>query len=332
VSHTAYKNASRSHEGGHFMEANTSKAGGSLAQDVSITTKPGESYAFSVWVRSPTGARISGTVALWGLGGTQESGATDFTVGSEWTLITAPLDVAKAGHTKLRAEIYMGNTKVNYDFDGASLVRGGARVAPPSLDTTPPTTTLSGRPSSWVRRTVTLRFTATDTGGSGLARTQYRLNGGAWQTGSSLTLKPSGIHTVSYRSTDAAGNTEATRTTTVRIDKTRPIAKARKNRSVKRGRKVRLYYRINDRISPRARTVRIRIYRISKVWRNGRRVTRQKRVKTITLRNRPTNRNLSYRFRCKLKRGRYYYKVSAVDLAGKVSKQTKAARKTLRVR
>jgi hypothetical protein len=229
VQHVAYDGAARSREGHWFMEANTSVSRGSLAQDVAITTSPGQSYAFSVWLRSPTGTQISGTVSLWGLGGTQEQGHTDFTVGSDWTLVTAPLDVANAGHTLLRAEIYMSNTGVNYDFDGASLARGGARVPPPIPDLTPPTTTPAGADTLWHNTPVTVTFSATDNaGGSGVVKTEYKLDAGAWTTGTScLVAAPAdhskdGTHTVAYRSTDAAGNTEAQKTLSVKIDTTLP--------------------------------------------------------------------------------------------------------------
>jgi hypothetical protein len=127
VNYTTYKNAARAHDGVGFMEMNTAVAGGSVAQDVAISTSPGESYTYSVWLRSlaPGGAPVSGSLALYGMGGTQEKGNTDFTVGSQWTLVSVPLDVANSGHTQLRAEIYMGSTGVNYDVDGAQLMKAG---------------------------------------------------------------------------------------------------------------------------------------------------------------------------------------------------------------
>ncbi len=110
------------YDGYGFLEMNTSQAGGSVAQDVTIAPQPGQSYSFSVWLRAAPGVNsVSGSVALWGLGGTQENGSTSFTVGQEWTLVTAPLDVQNPGHTSLRAEIYMQTTGANFDADGATL-------------------------------------------------------------------------------------------------------------------------------------------------------------------------------------------------------------------
>jgi len=70
---------------------------------------------------------------------------------------------------------------------------------------------------------ITVHLTATDAT-SGVASTEYRLDGGAWQTGATV-LVPApadhtgdGTHTIEYRSTDVAGGVEATRNCTVGID------------------------------------------------------------------------------------------------------------------
>ncbi|HJW75752.1 MAG TPA: hypothetical protein VJ787_08815 [Thermoleophilia bacterium] len=91
------------------------------------------------------------------------------------------------------------------------------------IDTTDPNTTQSGGGSTWHDGPVTVTFSATDTGGSGLDYTEYSLNGGGtWTQGASATVSGEGSHTVSYRSRDNAGNVEATNTTQVRIDTTAP--------------------------------------------------------------------------------------------------------------
>jgi hypothetical protein len=104
---------------------NTRYPGGSVAQDVHpIYTEPGQSYSFSVWLRAAPGATsVSGSLALWGIGGTEEHASTSFTVGQEWKLITVPLDVRNTGHNTLRAEIYMNTANANFDADGARLLK-----------------------------------------------------------------------------------------------------------------------------------------------------------------------------------------------------------------
>jgi len=54
-----------------------------------------------------------------------EHGWTTFTVGSQWTLVSAPLTITQSGHYALRAQIYEGTTGYDYNFDGAQLVNDG---------------------------------------------------------------------------------------------------------------------------------------------------------------------------------------------------------------
>ena len=86
-------------------------------------------------------------------------------------------------------------------------------------DVTAPATTAAA-PQGTVTTDATVTFTATDNqGGSGVAATYYTVDGGAQQTGNSITLTTSGTHTVSYWSKDWAGNTEQAHTVTVSVDK-----------------------------------------------------------------------------------------------------------------
>jgi hypothetical protein len=86
-------------------------------------------------------------------------------------------------------------------------------------DVTAPVTTATA-PQGTVTTDATVTFAATDNqGGSGVSATYYKVDGGAQQKGNAVTLNTSGTHTVSYWSTDWAGNNEAPRTVTVTIDK-----------------------------------------------------------------------------------------------------------------
>jgi len=110
--------------GAWFLEANTSTAGASICEDMNAVPLPGQSYTFSIWLRSPTSQVAQGNVVLWALGGAQEIQATSFTLATtSWVQVTAPLDVVNSGHTGLRAEIYMNTTGRNYDFDGAEVYK-----------------------------------------------------------------------------------------------------------------------------------------------------------------------------------------------------------------
>jgi hypothetical protein len=86
-------------------------------------------------------------------------------------------------------------------------------------DKTAPSTTATA-PQGTVTTDATVNFTATDNqGGSGVAATYYTVDGGAQQTGNTVTLTTSGTHTVSYWSKDWAGNTEQPHAVTVSVDK-----------------------------------------------------------------------------------------------------------------
>ena len=202
VNYTTYNNAARAHDGTGFMEMNTSVPGGSVAQDVVTPLSPGDSYTYSVWLRSPTGHPISGSVCLWGMGGTQESGSTNFTVGSAWTLVSAPLDVANAGHTQLRAEVYETTTGQNLDLDGATFARGNAADTPPAI-TLLTATSLTGPKSVKVKRTLKLTGRVSLTAAPGLITiTKTRLVGKKWKSaGSAKVSVASGTFSYSFKPT-----------------------------------------------------------------------------------------------------------------------------------
>ncbi|HSV95026.1 MAG TPA: alpha/beta fold hydrolase, partial [Spirochaetia bacterium] len=93
------------------------------------------------------------------------------------------------------------------------------------IDKTPPKTTVSGIDNLWHKDPVTVTFNCTDTGRSGCNKTFYAINGGDITEGSSVILSKEGQYTISYYSTDLAGNTEiALSTEKIKIDTTAPKA------------------------------------------------------------------------------------------------------------
>jgi len=114
-------------------------------------------------------------------------------------------------------------------------------------DTQPPVTTAAGENAdtsaytagSWTHQAVTVTLTATDPPqlgaetSSGVDKTFYKVDGAAsYSTGTTVTINApgdhsnDGTHTVSYYSTDKAGNTESTHTFTVKLDTTAPSSAA----------------------------------------------------------------------------------------------------------
>jgi hypothetical protein len=92
----------------------------------------------------------------------------------------------------------------------------------------PPTTTAAVSPGAnangWHRDEVSVTLAAEDDA-PGVTTTQYSLDGAGWvaYTGP-IAIRAEGVHTLLYRSIDAAGNVEAAGTLIVRIDKTAPEA------------------------------------------------------------------------------------------------------------
>src|SRR4051794_5088763 len=89
------------------------------------------------------------------------------------------------------------------------------------IDKTPPTTGISGVSNNWVNANVPVTLSPSD-GLSGVASTTYTVDGGTPTTGVGFTLNAEGDHTVTYFSTDAAGNSESVQTAHIKIDKTAP--------------------------------------------------------------------------------------------------------------
>jgi photosystem II stability/assembly factor-like uncharacterized protein len=101
-----------------------------------------------------------------------------------------------------------------------------------AADTAPPLT-YSDCDQRWHRTSQRVTLTAADIGGSGLAGTEFSLDGGAtWQDGTLLDFAASpshdgdGLHAFQYRSTDAAGNREAIQHASLGIDTLGPVCSA----------------------------------------------------------------------------------------------------------
>ena len=105
--------------------------------------------------------------------------------------------------------------------DGAGNVTQGTCTV--GIDTQPPITNVDVQRDD-TNGDVTITFLPADLGSGmtgGQAETQYQVDGGSWVTGTQVVLRPladgsnDGAHTVAYRSTDALGHVEVTRTATV---------------------------------------------------------------------------------------------------------------------
>ena len=128
------------------------------------------------------------------------------------TTYSAPFDVTSDGST-------------NVDFwsvDAAGNIES-TRSATVKVDSTPPTTT-SNVDASWHKGSFTVALTATDTL-TGVAATFYTVGAGNATTYTApFAVSSEGESPVRFWSVDAAGNAEATKTATVRVDQSAPVS------------------------------------------------------------------------------------------------------------
>ncbi|WP_233455002.1 OmpL47-type beta-barrel domain-containing protein [Paenibacillus elgii] len=134
-----------------------------------------------------------------------------------WTTYTGPLSITAEGQTTVSAR--------TVDHAGNTSVIASAVV---KIDRTAPTApTLSASAGSWTGSNVTVTITGgTDSGGSGVNRTEYSLTGAttlAWTAYTDpVTITSEGQTTVSTRTIDNVGNISVTASTVVKIDRTAP--------------------------------------------------------------------------------------------------------------
>lgn len=181
-----------------------------------------------------------------------------------------------------------------------------------SADTTPPVT-CDDADGLWHNGDVTVDLRAFDAG-SGVARTEYHVDGvPGWTTGHEVTLQAlfdhtgDGVHTVSYRSVDAAGNTEVANRCRILIDTTIPETKVRAPHTAARGSSATIRYRVDDATSPEA-DVTLELQR----WVHHTFVVVQRRVVGRV----NTGAWQAAKIRYHVPAGTYYWIVQASDLAG----------------
>jgi C1A family cysteine protease len=122
---------------------------------------------------------------------------------------------------------------------------------PPGDDSEAPETSARGYDALWHKQPVRVSFSAVDRGdpASGVAYTEYSVNGGSWTKGTSVLVSTNGGSTISYRSADNAGNIEVARNCVVKVDTVGPVCTA-KSASVKRGAVAKVYFKVADNVSP----------------------------------------------------------------------------------
>jgi len=180
----------------------------------------------------------------------------------------------------------------------------------------------------WHNSRVAVSLGAVDIGGGTVVRTEYRVDDDpVWHEVQGPIVFPApadhsgdGKHELRFRSVDSNGNRESgTWPIVVPIDTAAPVVTAPRATRVIRGRRARLYFRVNDDLSPSARVV-------ITIRRKGAR----RSSAGFVLPELATNRLRTKSFRCRLAPGRYVFTVRATDLAGNT--QSRAVSNTLIVK
>jgi hypothetical protein len=173
---------------------------GTTPPGASSDDAPGAWVAHDVTVTVTPGARAVRTT--WELdGGTTQTGTS--------VHVAAPADHSGDG-----------THVIAYRSSTVGDVSEATRTALVHIDTIAPHTG-DDAPSTWQHGPVTVTLDAGDAT-SGVAATTWSLDGRADQHGTSVPVTGDGTHTITYSSTDNAGNTESVHTAVVRIDATAP--------------------------------------------------------------------------------------------------------------
>jgi photosystem II stability/assembly factor-like uncharacterized protein len=277
------------------------------------------------WCTAPLGMTLSATDAGSGVTDTyyqvNRYGGEDWRLGTSFTV---PLD-GKDGEDGTYQVQYMSS-------DAYGNVEGVNRLYV-KIDLHPPVTTLTpGAPTMldyWTNKESVVRVKADDGYGAGVAATWLTLDGGAqqqWAGADIVTQAPAdhsndGVHTISVRSVDEVGHQEVQQQHVVAVDTRKPTAKAPYPASCASRGYASVKFRIDDaRPCAGKGQVLIRFFdahgRLAGYIAPGAWFT--------------TGKVASTRFKCRLKRGTYSFKVTAYDGAG--NKSTNTARNRLTVK
>ena len=236
--------------------------------------------------------------------------------GQTWTPGTSLMIDAPADHTN------DGPHLVCYRSIDKADTTEPTQIAVVGIDTRKPTTTVRGASIAWRRTPLALAFSASDpVPSSGIVRIEYSTSGGnSWTARDGLTVSAKGVTSVLYRAVDDAGNVGDTRTTSVRIDLSRPWTQGHASAG-KRGKRIALHFRIAD-AKPSCGSARVTI-----IVRNahGKVVARYRPTRWFK-----TNTRVVYRARVELARGTYRFSARATDRAGNVQSKALAGRLTVR--
>ncbi len=147
----------------------------------------------------------------------------DYWDGSGWSSIATGEENDGSYSWDTKTELDNDEAKIRVTADDGTTTVDDESGSFFEIDNTKPTTT-DDYVSTWHDEDVTITLTPSDTG-VGVDFTWYRIDGGDWQTGTTIDVTGDGSHTVDYGSTDLVGNNESANQIIVLIDTTAPELK-----------------------------------------------------------------------------------------------------------
>ncbi|HET8756535.1 MAG TPA: Ig-like domain repeat protein [Solirubrobacteraceae bacterium] len=217
---------------------------------VSVTTQSGDSASVTFdqegeWVLETRARDRAGNLSPW----RRQTVQLDFTVPTDTTAIATTWQKSRTFSWSAVDEL-SGPDTFEYTIDGGALQTAavGASITVPSdgtfvivhrvldaagqtsgwtthtlkVDTVAPANTSAVPPSTWQAAALSLDLTGTDDR-SGLDTMQWRIDGVTINDGGPAVIDADGEYTLETRAVDAAGNTTAWRSDTVRVDVTDPV-------------------------------------------------------------------------------------------------------------
>ena len=291
--------------------ASTAGVDAILAIPGSDTTAPTTAVAGAgaTWQKSATVTLTAADAGGSGVGRTEyrPHGAR------KWSLYTAPL-------------VFTAEGSATYDYRSVDAAQNAEPVRSfvVNIDGTAPTAQVSGpADGSWLVAAAEVRVLGADgPNGSGVASLTCTLDGVTHVVPSAslsmvLPVTPNGTHVLSYHATDQAGNVSAEQQYTLHIDTTGPVTAA-KAAEGRKGRAMKLRYRIGDNLSPQATGVTIAV--------------KNARGRVVATFQRATlNTGVWYAVKWRPKAsGTYRYSIRAVDLAGNAQGKVGSAKVVVR--
>jgi hypothetical protein len=246
-----------------------------------------------------------------------EASDTDQThVATTWYTVNGGSDVAWTANPVAAAGLTEGSNAITYWSVDTAGLEETPQTGHINIDRTAPVTSVSGVPAGWVKRPVTLTFSASAaTGTAPIAYTEYRVAGGAWAKGASVTVSRQGATVVDFRSADTAGNVETPQSCTVRIDSGAPKVTTYGPVTAWRGGQIRFTFRVADVGGPVSVKVGVTRY--------------GKRVATYDLGMKSSGRKAFGLVTCTLPVARYSWRLVVRDSAGNTTRTTAQMLKVL---